>query len=188
MRFDIEVKARDMKVDDRLYDYVTKKAGKLNRYINTVQEARVELTHAKSARQASDRYVVQITLRGKGFLLRAEERSDDIYASFDTALDNIKRRIERYKGKRFRGRGDGVSVADTALQAMIGEEDDEKAPVIARRKKFTLMPMDEREAVEQSQLLGHEDFFIFFNVITNSINVLYLRRDGTYGLIETELG
>jgi putative sigma-54 modulation protein len=48
--------------------------------------------------------------------------------------------------------------------------------------------MDEREAVEQSQLLGHEDFFIFFNVITNSINVLYLRRDGTYGLIETELG
>ena len=188
MTFDIEVKARDMKVDDRLYDYVIKKAGKLNRYINSVQEARVELTHAKSARQASDRYVVQITLRGKGFLLRAEERSDDIYASFDTALDIIKRRIERYKGKRFRGRGDGVSVADTALQAMVGEEDYEKAPIIARRKKFTLMPMDEREAVEQSQLLGHEDFFIFFNVITNSINVLYLRRDGTYGLIETELG
>jgi putative sigma-54 modulation protein len=59
--------------------------------------------------------------------------------------------------------------------------------VIARRKKFVLYPMDEIEALEQMSLLGHENFFIFFNMNTSSVNVLYTRRDGTYGLIETEM-
>jgi putative sigma-54 modulation protein len=188
MTFDIEVKARDLKIDDKLNDYVTKKVGKLDRFIKDIQEVRVELTHAKSARQATDRYVAQITLRGKGFLLRSEERTDDIFASFDTALDKIQRRIERYKGKRFRGRGDGASVREPTMEEMIDEFGDVKASDIVRRKKFTLIPMDEREAIEQSQLLGHEDFFVFFNLNNNSVNVLYTRRDGTLGLIETEIG
>jgi len=188
MAFDIEIKAHKLSMDDRLHEYITKKTSKLNRYIKGIQEARVELTHVKSARQATDRYVAQITLRGKGFLLRSEERADDIYASYDKALDRIQRRIERYKGKRFRGRGDGTSVREPSMEEMIDEVGGEKAAEIVRRKKFTLIPMDEREAIEQSQLLGHEDFFVFFNINTNSVNVLYTRRDGSYGLIETEVG
>jgi putative sigma-54 modulation protein len=74
------------------------------------------------------------------------------------------------------------------MQELIDEEEVQEAPEIIRRKKFTLIPMDEREAIEQSQLLGHEDFFVFFNVNSNSVNVLYTRRDGTLGLIETEVG
>ena len=68
------------------------------------------------------------------------------------------------------------------------EEEFEEEPVIARRKQFTLIPMDENEAIEQMKLLGHEDFFVFYNVNTNAINVLYHRRDGSYGLIEPQLG
>ena len=60
--------------------------------------------------------------------------------------------------------------------------------MIARRKKFSLVPMDELEAIEQMNLLGHEDFFIFYNIGNNAVNVLYKRRDGTYGIIEPELG
>jgi putative sigma-54 modulation protein len=185
MAFEIEIKARDLKVDDRLHDYVTKKTIKLDRYLKGIQDVRVELTHAKSARQATDRYVVQITLWGKGYMLRSEERTDDIFASFDIALDKLQRRIERYKGKRFRGRGDGSSVRDTPVE---GLEDKEEELEFIRRKKFILKPMDEWEAVEQSKLLGHEDFFVFYNMNTNSVNVLYQRRDGTLGLIETEIG
>lgn len=190
MAVDVDVQSREMQVDDRLYDYVTTKVSKLDRYINGITDARVDLAHAKTARSAADRQVAQITIRGKGFILRAEERTDDIYAAFDQALDKIQRRIERFKGKRYRGRGDGTSVAQTALQAIETEErlEDEEPPAILRRKKFILIPMDEREAIEQMNLLGHEDFFVFFNVDTNAVNVLYRRRDGTYGLIETEIG
>lgn len=188
MTFDIDVNARNMKVDERLNNYVTKKVKKLDRYIKDIQDVGVELNHNKSARQASDRFIAQITLRGKGFMLRSEERTDDIYASFDNALDKLHRRIERYKGKYHRGRGDGTSIRETTMQELIDEEEPREAPEIIRRKKFTLIPMDEREAIEQSQLLGHEEFFVFFNVNTNSVNVLYTRRDGTLGLIETEVG
>lgn len=189
MSVKVDVKSHGFEVNDRLYDYVTTKTGKLDRYISDLSEAKVELTHAKSARQASDRFVAQITLHGKKMMLRAEERSDDIFAAYDSALDKIQRRIERYKGKRYRGRGDGVSLAESTMQILeqeIAEEVDE--PRIVRRKKFTLIPMDEHEAVEQSELTGHEDFFIFYNANTASVNVLYRRRDGTLGLIDTELG
>ncbi len=192
MSIEVEVKSQGFDVDDRLYDYVTKKASKLDRYITGLESAYVELTFAKSARQTSDRFVAQITLLGKKMMLRAEERADDVYAAYDLSLSKIQRRIERYKGKKYRGRGDGTSVSDVAME--IAEEEvaaelpPEPEPVIARRKKFTLIPMNEMEAIEQSKQLGHEDFFIFFNMETNSVNVLYLRRDGTYGLIDTEVG
>lgn len=191
MTIRIEVKSNGFEMRDRLYDYVSKKAEKLDRYINDLEEARIELTHAKSARLSSDRFVSQITLTGKKMVLRAEERSDDIYAAFDSSMDKIQRRIERYKGKKYRGRGDGVSMGEAAMEIIqeeiAAELAEEEEPIIARRKKFILYPMDEMEAVEQSKLLGHEDFFIFFNMETNSVNVLYTRRDGTYGLIDTEI-
>ena len=186
MTFQIEITGRNMEVTDRLEDYVTKKVSKLDRYLNNIDEAHIDLAYAKSARSASDRQVAQLTIRGKGFILRSEERSDDIYSAIDTALDRMQRRIERYKGKRNRGRGDGRSAAEVAPFPEIEEEETE-VPLIARRKHFVVSPMDEEEAIEQMILLGHEDFFVFFNAATETINVLYRRRDGTYGLIEPEV-
>ena len=75
----------------------------------------------------------------------------------------------------------------SAVPEITTEEVEDTAPVIARRKKFFVTPMDEMEAIEQMNLLGHDEFFVFFNVNTNSINVLYKRRDDSYGLIEPEL-
>ena len=63
----------------------------------------------------------------------------------------------------------------------------EVPPVIIRRKKFDLIPMVEDEAIEQMKLLGHDNFFVFFNVKQEAVNVLYRRRDGTYGLIEPQV-
>jgi len=100
----------------------------------------------------------------------------------------VQRRIERYKGKRNRGRGDGRSAAEVVPEEIYEEESNELGPVIARRKRFFLVPMSEFEALEQMDLLGHELFFVFYNANTNAVNVLYKRRDGTYGLIEPEVG
>jgi putative sigma-54 modulation protein len=187
MTFQLEIHSRDMEIDQRLQDYVEKKAKRLERYIKNIQDVRVDLSHVKSARSASDRFIGEITLRGKGLILRAEERADDIYPAFDNALQKLQRRIERYKGKHYRGRGDGSSVKDLAATELSPESDEEYNEIL-RRKKFLLMPMDEYEALEQMKLSGHEDFFIFFNVENNAVNVLYRRKDGGFGLIEAELG
>jgi len=189
MTLAVEIYGRSMEVTDRLTDYVTKKVSKLDRYLPGIEEARVDLAYVKSARSASDRQVAQITVRGKGFILRSEERADDIFAALDTALERMQRRIERYKGKHYRGRGDRKSAAEVVPPPVeVEEESAELGPAIVRRKRFMVSPMSELEAIEQMDLLGHENFFIFFNANTNGINVLYRRRDGNYGLIEPQIG
>jgi putative sigma-54 modulation protein len=189
MTLAVEVYGRNMEITDRVNDYATKKVSKLDRYLPGIEEARVDLAYVKSARSASDRQVAQITIRGKGFILRSEERADDIFAAMDTALDKMQRRIERYKGKHYRGRGDRKSAAEVVAPPVEPEEESaELGPAIVRRKRFMLSPMSEMEAIEQMSLLGHENFFIFFNAKTNGINVLYRRRDGNYGLIEPQIG
>ena len=187
MAVPVEIIVRNLELSDRLKDYVTKKVEKLDRYLDAVEEARLDLSYVKSARSASDRQVAQLTVRGKGVLLRAEERSDDIFASVDAVLEKIHRQMERYKGKRWRNRGNGRSIAEAARKAG-GKASPPAAPVIARRKQFVVAPMDEEEAVDQMALLGHEEFFVFLNASTRRINILYRRRDGTYGLLEPEIG
>ncbi len=184
----VETVARNMRLTDNTRDYVEKKAAKLERYLQEIEEVRIELSHAKSARSALDRQVAQITVHGKGFILRSEERADDIHAAFDAALDKVQRQIDRYKGKHYRGRGDGRSAAEVAEEEMPVDETGELLPLIGRRKKFIVLPMTEDEAVEQMRLLGHDNFFVFFNAEQNAIQVLYRRRNGTYGLIEPVVG
>lgn len=189
MTIRVDINVKNFELSDRLHDYVDKKVGKLDRYLDILDEATLDLTYEKNAREAQDRQVAQLTIRGKGVQLRAEERTEDIFASVDVVVDKISRQIERYKGRRWKGRGDGRSASDFAPKIPPLEEvESDQAPVIARRKKHMLLPMDEREAIEQMELLDHEDFFIFLNGITNQVNVLYRRRNGTLGLIETEQG
>jgi putative sigma-54 modulation protein len=188
---ELDIQAHNMEVTDRINDYITKKASKLDRFLPAIEETRVELSFEKSARSASDRQIAQITVRGKNLLLRSEERADDIFAAFDTALDKMQRQIDRYKGKRYRGRGDGRSAAEVVPAPETEAETEPEAldeAVIVRRKKFALVPMDEAEAVEQMKMLGHDNFFIFFDANANRVKVLYRRRNGTYGLIEPEVG
>jgi len=100
----------------------------------------------------------------------------------------MTRQIERFKGKHWRRRDDGTSKASMDVEESSLEVEEVPEPVIVRRKSFILTPMDELEAMEQLMLLGHEDFFVFYNATTNKINVLYRRRDGTYGLIDPIIG
>jgi ribosome hibernation promoting factor len=184
----IETVAHNMRLTDNVRDYVEKKAAKLERFLQEIDEIRVELSHIKSARSALDRQVAQITVHGKGFILRSEERADDIHAAFDAALEKVQRQIDRYKGKHYHGRGDGRSAAEVLEEDLPVDETGELLPLIAKRKKFIVFPMNEDEAVEQMRLLGHDNFFVFFNAEQNSIQVLYRRRNGTYGLIEPVVG
>ena len=188
MALEVAIFPKNMDMTDRINEYVNKKILKLDRYLSDIEETRVDLDYQKSARNPSDRQVAQITIRGRGYILRTEERSDDIFAAVDLALEKMQRKIERFKGKRTRGRGDGTPTSEVVTEVPIPADEGEEAPVLARRKTFSLVPMDELEAIEQMIRLGHENFFVFYNANTNSVNVLYRRRDGTYGLIEPTLG
>ncbi len=190
----VTIKTREIALNDRLRAYVEKKVQRLNRYLPNIVEARVELA-MEPTRNAQQRHSAQITLfASNGRILRAEERDADIYAAFDAVMDTIERQIERYKGKHWlqvRPRRRGMSRAEAEAQAIAQleaetEAEEEFPPQIKRVKRFEMVPMDEWEAIEQMELLGH-DFFVFYNVNTDSVNVLYRRRDGGYGLIIPEL-
>lgn len=179
------IKGKNVEVTDRLRDYVERKVGKLDRYLPTITEARVELSR-EHTRSAQDRQVVQLTVRAKGKLLRAEERHEDLFAAVDAVLDKMYRQIARYKGKRYGRRGAAEEEVWGEPLPIEEELEEEQEPAIVRVKRFRITPMDEQEAIEQMELLGH-DFFVFYNANEGAVNVVYRRRDGNYGLIQPEM-
>lgn len=181
----VVINVKNMELTDRIKEYVDKKIPRIERLLPDLENIKFDLSYAKNARNRADREISQVTITGKNYVLRTEERDDDMLTAIDRSVDKMQRQIERFKGKRNRGRGDGTSAAGVTN---IPEDSAEQPTIIVRRKSFTLVPMDETEAIEQMALLAHEDFFIFYNVTTNAVNVLYRRRDGDYGLIEPRLG
>jgi putative sigma-54 modulation protein len=186
MTVQVDIFAKNLEVDDQLRGNILKKASKLDRYLSEIEQVKVDLEYFRSARNAGDRYAAQITVRGRKALLRTEESSDDLATAYDITIDKMQRQLERYKGKHYRGRGDSRSAAEV-VPVPENKETDEKTSIISRRKTFDLIPMNEEEALEQMKYLGHDTFFIFFNIETATISVLYRRRDDTYGLIEPKL-
>jgi len=181
---ELTIKGKNLEVTDRLYDYVHQKIGKLDRYLPSISEAWVELS-VEGTRAAHDSQVCQVTVRSNGTILRAEERSDDIFHSIDTVLDKMYRQIARYKGKRKnRWRGAGAPIEPLPLE--LDEELEDEASSIVRFKRFRMAPMMPEEAIEQMELLGH-NFFVFYNADEGQLNVLYCRKDGNYGVIQPEL-
>ena len=184
----VTIYTRNMTLRDDTEAYVNKKVQKFIRHLPIVDEIRVDLAHEKNARDANDRNSAQITLMGKKLLLRVEERASDLTAAIDLAVDKMDRQIRRYKGKNWFKKHPQAPMPDEFLDLPDYDEEEELEPEIVRRKEFTLYPMDELEALEQMKLLGHENFFIFYNANTSKVNVLYKRRNGTYGLIDPEVG
>lgn len=189
----LTVKGRNIEITDRLRSYVEKKIGKLDRYLPEMAEARVELAE-EASQKSSQRQVAQVTVWSNGTLLRAEERSSDIFTAIDTVAEKLHRQIRRYKGKRRRKleRAQAIAVAaevyeHTDLVEQVEEEEEEFFEGrVVRTKRFALTPMSEDEAIDQMELLGH-DFFVFFNAVDAAVNVLYRRSDGNYGLLQPEL-
>ncbi len=183
----LSIVGKNLEISDSLRKYVEKKIGRLDRYLANINDARVELT-VENTRAAKDSQIAQVTLRTKQAILRAEEASADMFASIDSVFEKMQRQADRFKGKRWSKRGVESEVA--AIPAAEAEEEasaaEEQVSRITRVKRFPMTPMDEEEAVDQMELLGH-DFFVFFNVTVNQINVVYRRGQGDYGLIQPEL-
>lgn len=177
---ELHVSSHGVEVTDYLRERIDKKIGKLDRYLPEISEARVDLS-TENTRSAGAIHVVQVTLRANGKYIRAEEHGQDIFACIDAVLDKLYRQIARYKGKR-EDRWKGRRVTPPEPLPIELEPEEEEVGTIVRRKRFQMLPMDEQEAIEQMELLGHT-FFVFHNADTGEVNVVYRRKDGNYGLI-----
>jgi putative sigma-54 modulation protein len=183
----ININARNMDLTPTLRNYVEKKTARIDRYMPNVIEVDIDLS-AENARSANKRQVAQITVRdARGAILRAEERSADMFASVDAVIDKLYRQIKRYRGKQMRHRRAGSEDFVNLEQVPLPDETDEAEVerTIVRRKQFSLRPMIAEEAIEQMEMLGH-DFFVFFNADAEAINVLYRRQDENYGLLQPQ--
>ena len=191
---DVVISGRNLAVTDDLQKHVEKKVDRLERYMANIGEVRVDLAEVKAS-NAEERQVAQLTIRSaRGTILRAEERSADIMVAVDAAVDKLYRQIERYKGKgKWRRRNKRQLVRQQQREALeLGAELEIEEAVpefdgVVRRKRFVVTPMDEDEAIEQLKMLDH-DFLLYYSAHTATINVVYRRKDGGYGILEPELG
>ena len=186
---EISINGQGITISERLSQYVEKKVGRLDRYMPNLVDVRVDLSET-NARNMAERTVAQITIRdSRGTILRAEERSNDIFAAIDAVVDKLYRQIRKYRGKqqsKKRSGGDEFIVGDPLpIEEAVVEDD--LVQDIVRRKKFQIDPMSTEEAIDQMELLGH-DFFVFFNADEEQINIVYKRHDNNYGLLQPELG
>ena len=190
---DIEIQGHNLRVSDALTNYVQKKLGKLDRYLPNITDVRVELGR-EHTRRGEDIAVAQITIRhSRGAILRAQETlAGDIETALNLAVDKMYRQIQRFKGKRIRkGRErfsatvEELDIAEAIPELEVDGDVQDELPTeaeIIRRKNVAVIAMNEGEAIEQMELLGHT-FFIFFNQTTGGINVIYKRRAGGYGVL-----
>ncbi len=174
------IRGRNIEITDQIETYARKRIARLERFLPTISQAELELAQ-ENTRSRDQRQIAQLTLRmTPGILLRAEERHADLLAAIDLVVDKMERRIERFKGRR-----EGRIRAEAVESASPGEASSPTGRIV-KIKRFEITAMTPEEAIEQMELLGH-DFFIFYNPETASINLVYRRRDGNYGLIQPEL-
>jgi putative sigma-54 modulation protein len=182
----IYIKGRNLKVTQALRAYAEEKIGHLAHYLDQIIDAHITL------RTERELQIVDVVLNLKHYLIKAEERSPDMHASIDLVRDRLEQQIRKYKTKhwshhvRVNGKIAAGPRRKTASRATAGEEPDEsdKSLRIVRSKKIDIKKMDAQDAAHQMELLGH-DFFLFVNDRTGAVNVLYKRRGGQLGLIET---
>ncbi|MFY9115198.1 MAG: ribosome-associated translation inhibitor RaiA, partial [Dethiobacteria bacterium] len=131
-------------------------------------------------------HTVEVTVLFNSLILRSEETTDDMYASIDLVVDKLEKQVIKYRKKLNRRlRQGGRQINEQLVPQNIEKIEEENDPKIVRTKQFILKPMPVEEAILQMNLLSH-DFFVFNSAETDTISVLYRRKDGNYGLIEPE--
>ena len=173
---------------DSLKNYAREKVERVNKYLDRATEATVVLSLERHLHHAD------IRIHSGTYLLRGREKSEDMYASIDLAMDKIERQLKRYKEKlkshhgRERVHHRHQLVEDLKLRHQVFEATEEPGPGEEPRKivkvnEFLVRPMSVDEALMQMDLMNN-DFYVFTNSTSMEMNVVYHRKDGTVGLIE----
>jgi ribosome hibernation promoting factor len=175
----LEVKGKNVEVSDSIRTYAEEKLRKLARQLSDPTVVELELAVERNPSIAENQ-VAEATVWTKGPVLRAREASGDMKASIDQLANKLARQVKRYREKRVEEPRRG-ELPEPGLEPLEGPE-----PLIVKSKQFPVKPMSPDEAVLQLELVGH-DFFVFQNAESGDVNVVYRRRDSSFGLIEPQL-
>ena len=181
----LDIRGRNIEVTDALKDYTTKRLSKLDKYLDESRTAQVAMS--LEGEKHKEKHKVEVTIPLNGLNIRAEVGADDMYSAIDLVVEKLDKQIDKHKTKlyrRYRGGGLRQAVAEEAKPLDLEKEYADRFPIV-KTKRFVMKPMDTEEAIMQMNLLGH-NFFMFYNANTGSINVVYKRMDGNYGLIEPD--
>jgi len=187
------IQGKNIEITDAIHEYVHQKIEKaVSHFQNMTTEVDVHISVARNPR-INSKQTAEVTIYANGTVIRAQEGSEDLYASIDLVADKIQRQLRKYKEKIQHQKThaqpktgvlvDAVPVEDD----LIGDRTPELPNEVVRMKYFAMPPMTIEEALEQLQLVDH-DFYMFRNVKTNEINVIYERNHGGYGVIQPRNG
>lgn len=166
------IRGQKLEVTDAIRDYAVSKIDKMEKYFENPDEVSVKVVFSIRGREQK----VEITINSINFDLRSEVSHNDMYAAIDLAVDKLEQQMRKFKSKLMSKERVEIVYDDII--------DDDLLEEVVKRKKVYLKPMDEEEAIMQMELLGHT-FFVFKDIKTEKVNVLYKRLDGAYGVIET---
>ena len=160
---------------DSIKEYIEAKLSRLDKYIKDSDDLEAVVLTKKEGR----RYKIEVTIPTKDFTLRNEVVDDDLYAAIDLVIDKLERQVRKNKEK-LNKKKKVIEDFEIDIEDNFMEEE-----VIVKRKSIELKPIDEEEAILQMELLGH-NFFVYKDADTDKICVLYKRKNGNYGIIETK--
>ena len=168
------ITSKNVKASDKLKDTIQKKLEKLGKYFSDDIGVNVMLSEERNHKK------IEATIKAKGMIFRAEDKSGDFYTGIDNIVEKLSKQMSRFKDK--------IQKKHRDSKEFMFEDWPEAEPreegVVVKTKKFELVPMTVEEAVVQMEMLEH-NFYVFLNMETDSVNVVYKRKDDNYGLLET---
>ena len=183
------IQGNNITVTDAIHDYVEQKLEKaVKHFQNLTTKIDVHLSVARNAR-ISNKHKAEVTVYANGKVIRAQEHSENLYASIDLVSDKIARQLRKYKEKNLSKKTHAQIKTSDPLEEksveedLIGDRQPELPLEVVRMKYFAMPPMSIKDALEQLQLVDH-DFYMFRNQETGEINVIYMRNHGGYGIIQ----
>ncbi len=171
------IRGKKLEVTDALKSYIEEKIGRLDKYFENPDNISANVL----MRLSGNNQVVEVTINTHGLILRGEEANKDLYASIDLVTDKIERQIRKNKTKIHK------KISKETIRDFVHFETEEieDNKDVVKRKTIDMKPMSEEEAILQMNLIDH-DFFVYKDADTNNVNVVYKRKDGDYGVIETK--
>jgi putative sigma-54 modulation protein len=175
MKFNI--RGNKIDVTPAIKSYVEEKIGKLDKYLENPDEVTATIV----IRVRGNEQIVEVTIPIRKVILRGEQSHNDLYAAIDIVSDKMERQIRKNKTKLKKQKNNFV---EFNIEFETEKEESEEKNIV-KRKTVEMKPMNEEEAILQMELIGHE-FFVFKDTETDCVSILYKRKDGDYGIIETK--
>lgn len=169
------IRGEKIQITEAIKSYLKEKIGKLDKYFQNPEQVKANIL----VRIRGKEQIVEVTIPIKKIVLRCEERDEDLYKAIDLVSDKLERQLRKNKTKILKQKKDVVK--NISLDTIEPLDTNSK---IVKRKQIEMKPMNEEEAILQMELVDH-DFFVYKDTETKSINIVYKRKDGEYGIIET---